>query len=152
LKRLSILMICTFFLGGTLVPAGHLPCCCKSKNSSSHGEILKSCCARIKSRASCCSTDSTLRGCCQAKTKSGCSVGVKAVECKCPICPFSKQMEIAADSGFNGNQAAKRLSVFQTASTTLPSFPVRENPAYSGPVKSDHIGITVLSRTCTLLI
>ena len=152
-RRLIINVVLMLFLWGTIAPAAYSPCCCKKAGKASKAGVVKSCCAQKMSTTPCCAaSQKPAKSCCSTKSNTSCAPKSKAFSCGCPICPFSKQMQAATGSGQTHVESVKRVQADIEVPIESSDYFHCTSDYISDAGESHLTGITILSRTCSLLI
>ena len=152
-KRLIVCVVMMLFLWGNLASAAYSPCHCEKISKAFKTESTASCCSQQIITTSCCATNTNApKSCCSAKPKLNSLPITKKLSCACPLCPYAKQMQAATDTGQTHNQSVKRVhAVFNNPVLASDYFRCVSDTS-SNSNESHTFGITILSRTCSLLI
>ena len=152
-KRLIVSVVVMLFLWGSIAPAAYSPCHCEKILKAFKTQSKASCCSQKIITTSCCAKDTKApKSCCSTKSKPNRFPIQKKLSCACPLCPYSKQMQAATDSGQTHNQSGKRVHAVVDISNLTAYYFRCASEIISNGNESHIFGITILSRTCSLLI
>lgn len=152
-RRRLITNVVLLFLWVNLAPAAHSPCCCKKVHNASKRRSVSSCCTQKATSTTCrITSQQSVKTCCSTKSKPISAPKSNAFSCGCLICPHAKQMLAATGSGQTPVQSVKRILLIGDAPIEFSNCFHCASEDISDVVEGHLIGITILSRTCSLLI
>ncbi len=150
--KVAAILIIMFFAGTVVVPAGYLPCLCQTAKALNQNKPKTCCSGQSEQTSSCSGSERTAPSCCATQKRCDVSPIGKSIGCKCSTCPVANRVQMVAHSG------SGQAEVFSGSPTSVAAifdvvFPdAEEILTYLGEDAIHPIGITVLSRTCALLI
>jgi hypothetical protein len=149
--RWVAIIACICFMGASVLPAAQLACRCASKMAASGETAVPECCKRAKAPIQSCPVQEGPSGCCGAKADSQPLASGNSFDQRCPVCSQKQPVDVAAQTGLQGNQPVGQIVALVTGLSTVDQFDTLPGlAACTGPERVLPT-IGVLLRTCAIL-